>query len=698
MEKSGRSIRTRGIFSLTKLVDYQREGDLAIVTIDNPPVNATSTAVRTGLLHAIRSAEADQCNKGLIRCAGRTFVAGGDVSEFGKPPQEPHLPDICIALQHSPTIWVAVLFGTVLGGGFELAMACDYRIADKGARFGLPEVNLGLVPGAGGTQFLPRLVGVELAADLASSGRLIAAQSLFEAGGLDRVIDGDVDAQARIFLEGVNSKSIPVSQRSVASFEDGFFDAKREAIKKSAKGAAAPNLNLDAVEWATKLSFDEGQPRERALHLKLRYSDQSIALRHVFFSERAAAHPTAITGTSSSPLDTIAVVGGGLMGAGIASACLNAGFKVRLIERDIGAADAGRARVETILQGALKRGKINATVFDKQRAALMVGDDYAASYEADVAIEAVFEDLAVKQSVFRSLAQHMRNDAIIATNTSYLDPREIADSIANPDRVVGLHFFSPAHIMKLLEIVRLPQTSKAVLATSFELAKRLRKTSVLSGICDGFIGNRMLAAYRRQADYMLADGALPKEIDGAMRAFGMPMGPYELQDLTGLQIAWANRKRQAATRDPKERYVAIADQLCELERLGQRTGKGWYRYEDGNRSPVPDETVQVLINAYSAEHGITRRTFEDTEIQSRLIAVLANEGARIVEEGIAERDLDVDVVKIHGYGFPRWRGGPMHHAEALGVKKVRDQMRLVREQSPGSWALAERYQVPQKVR
>ncbi len=672
-------------------VNIIKNGTTAVITIDHPPVNATSTVVRQGLLDAVVAAEADGITHGIICCAGRTFVAGGDISEFGHPPQLPHLPDVYQRIEDSPIIWLAAMHGTVLGGGFELAMACDFRISLAQTRFGLPEVNLGLVPGSGGTQRCPRLVGVPLAADLCCSGRMISASELLEAGGLDAIVDQPLETSALAFLNSPSAASTPtpVSQRLIASFDDDFFDQKRLSLQQSSKGADAPLHNLDAIEWATTTSFTEGQKKERSLHLALRESEQSTALRHVFFAERSVAKPPAIKEAKARSFDSVAIVGGGLMGSGISAACLSAGLEVRMIETN---PDSGYANVERLLQGALKRKKIDETRYNEQLARFKVSDDYAQITGCDIAIEAVFEDLSVKQQVFAKLSEHLDDNAIIATNTSYLDPLAIAQGVTNPHRIVGLHFFSPAHIMKLLEIVKTPHTAPEVLATAFALAGKLRKVGVLSGICDGFIGNRMLAAYRRQADYLLADGAYPLEIDAAMKQFGMPMGPYELQDLTGLQIGYANRQRLAATRDPDERYIPIADQLCKAQRFGQRSSAGWYRYEAGSRAPIVDQYVIDRIDDFSNQQGIKRRQFDTEEIQLRLLAVLINEGQKILEEGIAERALEIDLVKIHGYGFPRWSGGPMHKASVMGDSKVGEILKRVCEQSPKSWTLAKKYQ------
>ncbi len=669
-----------------KIVSVTQEGDIAWVEINNPPVNATSTSVRAGLAEAI--AQVQEARVAVLCCAGRTFVAGGDMSEFDRPAEEPHLPDVVQMLEDSSTPFIAAMHGNVLGGGFELAMGCAWRIAMPGTRFGLPEVNVGLIPGAGGTQRAPRLLGMEAAINMACSGQMMSAEQLQELGAIDLISGDDLRASVRDFIAALPERPATVRSRSVQALSDAELAETRTALKKRAKGQQSPLSNLEAIQWAA-LPFEQGQPKERARHLELRHSPESRALRYAFFAERQVSKPAAIQDASAREIKTVAIVGGGLMGAGIATACLNGGLSVILIERDTDAAMAAQERVTGLLQGSLKRGKISQSKFDAQVASLKCTDSYSDAAPADLALEAVFEDVAVKQEVFRQLADVVDHNTILATNTSYLDPLEIFNGIENQARCVGLHFFSPAHIMKLLEIVKTPHTNPEVLATGFDLGKRLRKVSVLSGICDGFIGNRMLAAYRREAEYLLADGALPYQIDAAMRAVGMPMGPWEVQDLTGLQIAWANRKRQAATRDPSERYVTIADQLCELDRLGQRSGKGWYKYDGTTRTPQRDPEVEELIEAYSAQEGITRRSFTQDDISGRILAVLANEGRHIVNEGIAERDEDVDMVQIHGYGFPRWRGGPMQYAAEIGWEESRRFMQLVAEESPGSWVIAD---------
>lgn len=664
-------------------VKVEMDGDIAWVTVNNPPVNATSTSVRQGLADAVAAVKGARV--ALLRCAGKTFIAGGDMSEFDAPPVEPHLPDVAQMIEDSDVPFIALMHGNVLGGGFEIALACAWRIAHPGTNFGLPEVNVGLVPGAGGTQRLPRLVGMETAIDMACSGKIVKSERLAELNAIDLIAE-NLEEAALGFVDDLPERPTPISQRKVPDFPKDLLEKSRVALKRRAKGQQSPLENLMALVWSLE-PFEHGQPKERQRHLELRQSSESRALRHAFFAERAVSRPKEIVGSAPREIRRIAVVGGGLMGAGIATAALNGGLSVTLIEQNADSAEAARQRVADLMQGAVARGKLTKAAMHEQLAAFRSVDDYAEAADAELAVEAVFEDMTVKQQVFANLAAHMDTNAILATNTSYLDPEEIFAGIENQSRCIGLHFFSPAHVMKLLEIVKLPSTSAEVIATSFSIGKKLRKVSVLSGICDGFIGNRMLAAYRREADYLLADGAMPYQVDAAMRAFGMPMGPYELQDLTGLQIAWANRKRNAKTRDPQERYVTIADQLCEMERFGQRSGRGWYRYDEGDRTPIRDPEVETLIKTYSAEQSIKRRAFSEEDISERILAVLANEGALIVEEGIAESAEAVDVVQMLGYGFPRWRGGPMKYRHEIGKDASRATMKAVAEESPNSWRL-----------
>lgn len=669
-------------------VNVRFEGDIAWVTICNPPVNATSTAVRAGLLKAVETVQSARV--AVLACDGKTFVVGGDMSEFDAPPQSPDLPDVVQAIEDSAVPFIAALHGNVLGGGLELVLGCAWRIALKGTKFGLPEVNVGLIPGAGGTQRLPRLVGLSLAIDMAASGKIVDADTFFSAGGLDLVVEDSLEAAVLSFSADLPTLPDSLSARTVPALPPADMEKLRATIETRAKGQNSPLLNLEALTLSLQ-PFEQGQPKERALHLELRESMQSQALRHAFFAERAVSKPSAIATGQPREINCIVVVGGGLMGAGIATAALSAGASVTVIERDEHAASAAKDRVNGNLDGALKRGKITQETCQRQKDKLSVATDYDAAAGHDLAIEAVFEDVAVKQDVFARLEAVMAPNAILATNTSYLNPIKIFSGIPDHSRCVGLHFFSPAHIMELLEVVQTPSTSADTLATAFTLAKRLRKIAVLSGVCDGFIGNRILSAYRRAAEYMLADGALPQEIDAAMRAFGMAMGPFEVQDMGGLQISEANRRRQDASRPKNERYVTISDQLCALGRYGQRSNKGWYSYTTGNRTPQVDPEVADLIVQYSNDSGITRKEFTQDKIQTQLLAVLANEGARIVDEGVAEDEAAVDMVMLHGYGFPRWRGGPMFAAQAAGKASILEALCALENQSPDTWVRAKRY-------
>lgn len=678
------------------VVKVEQRDSVAIVQIDNPPVNATSVAVRTGLMEAV-----SQVNKlsndvaithAVLICAGRTFCAGGDITEFSRPAELPDLPDVVQAIEDSEIPFIAAMHGSVFGGGLEIAMGCAWRIAAADTRFGLPEVNVGLIPGAGGSQRLPRLVGVELALDMCTSGKPVNAASMLDAGGIDEIItDQDLLTAAIEFSAAAGARPEKIRFRSVAFPAQTALDEKRLQLEKKSRGQQAALCNFDAVMWVAE-PFELGQPKERAQHLQMRQSDESIALRHAFLAERSVSKPAIIKDATARSITNIAIVGGGLMGSGIATSLLSSGFNVVVVEQKAEAANAARQRVLSNLQGALKRGKITQSQLDQFDQNLQTGADMQTVSKADLLIEAVFEDLQVKQALFDQVVQLVRDDTILATNTSYLDPQLIFKNITDKSRCVGLHFFSPAHIMRLLEIVHLPQTSKDVIATAFKLAKTAGKVGVLSGICDGFIGNRILAAYRREAEYLLADGALPQQIDDAMRAFGYAMGPFEVQDLSGLQIAWANRQAQQHKRDPAQRYISIADELCELERFGQRSGRGWYNYPDGPQSKTPDPIVEDLIIAWSASNNIERRRFSESEIVERLAAVLVNEGACIVEEGIADDAAAVDMVLLHGYGFPRWRGGPMQYSESIGADTIAAALAKVTDASPGSWAIANIYQ------
>jgi 3-hydroxyacyl-CoA dehydrogenase len=672
------------------------EGGVAVITVNNPPVNAISQAVRQGLVDAMKTVAADAAVRAaVIRGAGNVFIAGADVREFGKPPMEPFLPDVVAAIEATDKPVAAAIHGVALGGGFEIALGCHYRVMSPKARVGFPEVNLGIIPGAGGTQRLPRLCGVEKAADLVTSGRQVGAKEAMDAGLIDVIAESEDDllsAAKRLALSKTKSPLRRISKMSVpATAVADFFTTERAKVARAARGQDSPVRALEAVEAATTLPFAEGLKRERAIFQELRSSDQAKALRHAFFAERAVSKVPGLENAKAHKLATLAVIGGGTMGAGIAVACLRAGFPVVMIEADAAALERGRSNVDKNLEGFVSRGRLTAEAKAEHLGRLTPSLDYGALKDADLVIEAVFEDMDVKKTIFGKLDAAMKPGAVLATNTSYLDINEIAAATKRPEDVIGLHFFSPAFVMRLLEIVRPAKTADGVVATGFELARKLGKVGVLSGVCDGFIGNRILAKTRKQADYMIEDGAMPWDVDKAMEAFGMPMGPFRVMDLAGLDIAWAQRKRTAATRDPKERYVEIADRICEQGWFGQKTGRGWYVYEAGK--PIPNPDVEEIIRAQSARKGIARRTIPAQEIQDRILYAMINEGARIVDEGIAARPLDVDMVKIFGYGFPRWRGGPLCTADIIGLAKVLDGIRAFAKDDSLFWnpsALLER--------
>lgn len=641
------------------VVTVTRDQDVAIVTIDNPPVNALGLAVRQGLLQALEETEADDSLRAVVlACAGRTFVAGADVREFGQPPVEPHLPDVLSRIEAATKPWVAAIHGTALGGGLETALACHHRVAQADARLGLPEVTLGVIPGAGGTVRLPRLVPAQTALEMIATGKPVSAPAALAAGLVDAVSGDDLLADA-VALARKAPAPVPLLQRPARAPEGwAGFDAAAARIETKARGQNAPKAAIQALRNAYDLPAEAALAAERETFLTLRNDPQSAALRHIFFAERATTRIPRIKGIAPRDVARVGVIGGGTMGAGIAAACLLSGYKVQMIERDAEAATAGRGRVEQTLNGSLKRGLITADKHARCLGAFDASTDYAALADADLIIEAVFEDMGVKKEVFARLDAVAAPDAILATNTSYLDVNEIAEATAHPDRVIGLHFFSPAHIMKLLEIVVPVSTSDTTLATAVTFAKGLRKIPVLAGVCDGFIANRIMSAYRREAEYMIEDGALPWEVDAAMVDFGLPMGVFQMGDLAGLDISWAMRKRQAATRDPGQRYVDIGDKLCEMGRFGRKTGRGYYLYDDAGQGR-PDPEVEALITAESARKGITRRPMDGARIMARILGAMQAEGQRILDQGIAQSPDDIDVVMVNAYGFPRWRGGPM---------------------------------------
>jgi 3-hydroxyacyl-CoA dehydrogenase len=640
-------------------VSIDRDGEIAVVTVDNPPVNALGQALRQGLWDAVGTLDADDTIRAVVLiCAGRTFIAGADVTEFGKPPVPPHLPDLVDRLEQSAKPWVAAIHGSALGGGFEVAMGCRFRVALDSASVGLPEVTLGIVPGASGTTRTPRLAGVEAAVELVTTGRPVKAAKALSMGLIDAVLTGDLRAEAIAFARAALTQPLPqpISARPVTSPDAAWWDDQRKTIAKRAKGEVAPLRALDCLRMAAEKPFAEAMAHERATFLDLRASDQAAALRHIFFAERAAPKPSHL---DAKPRDirTTAVIGGGTMGAGIAAALRDAGLPVTLIERDEDAVQRGLANLRSIFDGAVKRGKLTEAQAQARMDGVTVGSDYALLSDTDLVIEAVFEDLAVKRAVFTQLGQTCRPDAILATNTSYLDPRLIAEGLPHPDRFIGLHFFSPANVMKLLEIVPTPTTSPETLATGFAMARSLGKIPVQAGICEGFIGNRILKRYRAEAETLVRQGTPIAAIDAAMRAHGFAMGPFEAQDLGGLDIAYLQREgaRAAGQVVPE----TLGDILVRAGRKGQKTGGGWYDYAPGDRTPKPSETTASLL----ASQITTGPALTAEDIATRLTTAMADEGRKILAEGIALKPSDIDLVEVHGYGYPRWRGGPMFAAK-----------------------------------
>ncbi|MFB2595594.1 FAD-dependent oxidoreductase [Paracoccus sp. p4-l81] len=670
------------------VVSYRHQDGVGVITIDHPPVNALSQAVRAGLMQAAADFAADDAaGAAVLICAGRSFVAGADISEFGKPPQAPFLPDVINAIEALDKPVVAAIHGTALGGGLELAMGAHHRISAASARMGLPECTLGILPGAGGTQRLPRLAGLALAAEAITSARQIGADEALAAGLVDAVVpDAELTAAAMAAARRLTGTAPRRTRDLPAPAPDpALIDRLRAGLPRSAPGQVAQGRALDAIAFGLTHSFDEGLAHERATFVDLMQTPQRAALVHAFFAERKVAQPAQIAGIAPRAFERIGVIGGGTMGAGIATACLLAGLHVTLIERDAPSASAGADRVAGMLTGAVDRGKLTPLARDAAMARFHAVSDYAPLAQADIIIEAVFEKLDVKQQVFAQIDAVARPGAVLATNTSYLDVNLIAQATARPGDVIGLHFFSPAHVMKLLEIVVADATQPDVVATGFALAKRLKKIAVRAGVCDGFIGNRILNAYRKAADAMVLDGADPAQIDRVVRAFGFPMGPYQVSDLAGLDIGYFNRQRQAATRDPRERVPVFADRLYERGHLGRKTGRGYYIYDAETPNGRPDPDLPALLDAVRTELRLTPRAFSDDQIIDRYMAAMVNEAAKVVEEGIAQRPLDVDVTLLHGYGFPRAKGGPLHWADAQGLAGIAARLRDMAAEDPVAW-------------
>lgn len=650
-------------------VEFRKDGDVALVVVDNPPVNALRQAVRAGLVEAFARARDDGAVSAVVLgCAGRTFVAGADITEFDKPLLEPGLSDVIAFLDAMNKPVVAALFGTPLGGGLELALGCHYRVADAKTRLGLPEIKLGLIPGAGGTQRLPRLAGMAKAMPMILSGDPIPAAEALKAGIVDGIADGDVMQAAIAFARRIAAKRPLPRARDKNVALDGDFNSLSAPFVKRARGLDAPLAAIEALRGALELPIDEGLKRERESFMRLRGGDQSKAQRHIFFAEREAAKVADLPkGVKPREIKQAAVIGAGTMGGGIAMCFANAGIPVAVVETGVDALSRGIEKIAAAYGSSVARGSMTGDEKQKRMARIEGATDIAAVANADIVIEAVFEEMDVKRSVFEKLRAAAKPDAILATNTSYLDVEAIAAAGGRPASTLGLHFFSPANVMRLIEIVRTKGVSHEVLASAISLARRIGKIPVVVGVCHGFVGNRMLRVRSIEAERLLLEGALPAQVDAAMTEFGFPMGPFATSDLAGLDISWRMRKAEGARAD-------IADALCEAGRFGQKTMKGFYRYEPGSREPKPDADVAALIEKASARLGISRRVIENGEIVERLLFPMINEGARILEEGIAARPGDIDVIWVYGYGFPAWRGGPMFYADHIGLADVRDRL------------------------
>ena len=655
---------------------YAVHGPVAVLTLNNPPVNGLGHALRSGIVAALDQALADpQVQAIVLTGSARAFSGGADVREFGTPKagQEPTLPSVIRALDGSTKPVVAAIAGVCLGGGLELALGCHYRVALPDASLGLPEVKLGLLPGAGGTQRLPRLIGLEPALNMIVSGQPVPANAFAGTPLVHALIEGDLVEGAVAFAAQVAARGEPLPRARDLKVKqpnaDAFLQFARNTVAAASKPFPAPLQCVEAVAASLK-PFDEGLQTERTLFQALMQTPESRALRHVFQAERAAAKvPGLPEGTVLRPIARVGVIGAGTMGGGITMNFLNAGIPVVLLEMKQEALDRGLATIRKNYENSMKKGKLKPEQVEQRMGLITPTLEYAALKDADLIVEAVFEEMGVKEAVFRQLDAVAKPGAILASNTSYLDIDRIATFTQRPQDVIGLHFFSPANVMRLLEIVRGAQTAPDVLATSLQLAKQIKKVAVVSGVCDGFIGNRMLARYGAAAQGLINAGALPQQIDGALQKFGLAMGPFRMGDLAGLDIGWATRKRKAAEAGVEMKPI-VADKLCEAGRFGQKTGAGWYRYEAGNRTPLPDSVTEQLIADYRAAHGITPRKISDEEIVERCIFALVNEGARILEEGIAARASDIDLVYLNGYGFPLHRGGPMLYADTVGLPQV----------------------------
>ncbi|MDQ2095851.1 3-hydroxyacyl-CoA dehydrogenase NAD-binding domain-containing protein [Rhodalgimonas zhirmunskyi] len=679
-------------------VTLTRDGDIAIVTVNNPPVNALGVAVREGLVAAMEEVDSDAAIKAAIIIGdGRTFPAGADIREFGQAPQPPALFEVCSRIEDTTKPVIAAIHGTALGGGLEISLGAHYRIADQKGRIGLPEVLIGVMPGAGGTIRLPRIAGIAAALDIMISGRQVGAKEAADMGVVDRIAEGDLLEAAKAFArelidEGKGPRKTSERSEGLGTPEENAaaFETARNGIVKKAKGLYAPARMVDSMEFSLSHSLQEASEYERDCFMECLKTPQQKGLVHAFFAERASAKVPENGRADPRPLEKIGVIGGGTMGAGITVAALNAGLRVTMVERDAESIEKGQQNVEKVYDRDIEKGRKTP----EQKAAIMARYTPSTSYEdlgdADLIIEAVFENMDVKKEVFGILDKVAKPGAVLASNTSYLNIDEIASATSRPQDVIGLHFFSPANIMKLLEIVIPSNAADDAVATGFALAKAMKKVPVRAGLCDGFIGNRILGKYATSAAYMVEDGASPYQIDKALLEFGYPMGIHAMGDLAGLDIGWANRKNNAAKRANDDRYNGtIADRICEKGWFGQKTGKGWYVYEKGDRRGKPNPEIETIIAEARSSLGITPRDFSDEEIIRRYLAAMINEGAKVLEEGIALKPSDIDVTFLYGYGFPRYRGGPMKYADMYGLENVLADLREFEKEDPKFWKPAQ---------
>ncbi len=670
---------------ISQSVSLDRQGRIAVVTVNNPPVNALSHHVRQGLRDAINQAAGDSGAAAIvIACAGRTFIAGADITEFGKPPQEPTLSQVQDVIERSPKPIVAAIHGTALGGGLELAMTCHWRVAVKTARLGQPEVKLGLIPGAGGTQRLPRLVGVEKALAMIVGGDPIGGEEAKRLGLVDEIVDGDLTAGAIAFAERVVNEKRPLrkvrdlgDKVAAARGKPEIFSEFRKSVARQTRGFKAPEACIRAVEAAVSLPFDQGLARERELFVETLNSPESKAQRYFFFAEREAAKiPDVPAETPAAEIRKAAVIGAGTMGGGIAMNFANVGIPVTVIEVAREALDRGLGVVRKNYEATAAKGRLTKDDVEKRMGLIQGTTDFNALADADLVVEAVFEEMPIKKDVFARLDKVAKASAVLATNTSTLDVDEIAAATRRPESVVGMHFFSPANVMRLLEVVRGEKSAKPAIATAMAIGRRINKVPVLVGVCHGFVGNRMLHQRGKQSERLLLEGASPQQVDKVLTDFGLPMGPFAMGDLAGLDVGWRIRKGRG------ER-APIADRLCEMGRFGQKTGSGFFKYEGGDRTPKPDPEVDRIIAEVSREAGVQRRSISDDEIRERLLYPMVNEGAKILEEGKAIRASDIDVIWVYGYGWPVYRGGPMFWADQIGLKTIRDRL-LAFEKQTGS--------------